>query len=104
MNKASNSSWWSHFPGGSLVAEGLADFTAGNTTPAACLISIASPRLLRHGILKCCGQDILPEAELVLYETLCQQPGDAYSRYNSLLRELVSFEHALDHLHSRQLS
>jgi hypothetical protein len=25
------------------------------------------------------------------------QSGDAYSRYNALIRELVSFEYALDH-------
>jgi hypothetical protein len=31
-----------------------------------------------------------------LYRLLHQQGGDAYSRYNALLRELISFEHALD--------
>jgi len=34
---------------------------------------------------------------LQLYRLLRQQGGDAYSRYNALLRELVSFESALDH-------
>jgi hypothetical protein len=36
------------------------------------------------------------EAELKLYGLLKQEGGDPYSRYNALLRELVSFENALD--------
>ncbi len=37
------------------------------------------------------------EPELHLYRLLRGQSGDAYSRYNALMRELVSFESALDH-------
>ena len=37
-----------------------------------------------------------PEPELQLYELLKREGGDAYSRYNALVRELVSFENALD--------
>jgi hypothetical protein len=36
------------------------------------------------------------EPELQLYALLGQETGDAYARYNALLRELVSFENALD--------
>jgi hypothetical protein len=36
------------------------------------------------------------EAELELYDLLMREGGDAYSRYNALLRELVSFENALN--------
>lgn len=36
-------------------------------------------------------------AELELYEILMTEPGNPYGRYNALMRELVSFEHALDH-------
>jgi hypothetical protein len=36
------------------------------------------------------------DAELELYRMLRQTGGDAYSRYNALLRQLVSFERALD--------
>ena len=41
-------------------------------------------------------------AELELYQLLSSS-GDrqSYSRYNSLVRELISFEHALDHRLSR---
>jgi len=35
-------------------------------------------------------------AELELHEILSSQPGNAYDRYNAIIRELVSFEHALD--------
>jgi hypothetical protein len=36
------------------------------------------------------------EPELQLYGLLQLERGDAYSRYNALVRELVSFENALD--------
>lgn len=42
-------------------------------------------------------------AELDLYELLGQEEGDPYSRYNALLRELVSFERALDYEFSHGL-
>jgi hypothetical protein len=36
------------------------------------------------------------EVELELYDLLKREGGDAYSRFNALLRELISFENALD--------
>lgn len=39
-------------------------------------------------------------AELELYAILQEEPGGRLFPYNALLRELVSFEHALDHLMS----
>lgn len=36
------------------------------------------------------------EHELQLYRLLKLEGGDAYSRYNALVRELVSFENALE--------
>jgi hypothetical protein len=41
------------------------------------------------------GQDVEPELEL--YDLLLLEGGDAYSRHNALLRELISFENALGH-------
>ncbi|MCX6930149.1 MAG: hypothetical protein NT154_44095 [Verrucomicrobia bacterium] len=38
----------------------------------------------------------MTEPERQLYRLLRQEGGDAYSRYNALIRELVSFEQALD--------
>ncbi|MFM7182014.1 MAG: hypothetical protein ACKO2G_11200, partial [Verrucomicrobiales bacterium] len=36
-------------------------------------------------------------AELDLYQLLASEGNQAHSRYNALIRELVSFERALDH-------
>jgi hypothetical protein len=83
-------------PGADLVANGLADAAAGRVTRDACLVSIAGPRL-RSAKLLSESHATIPEAELTLYDLLCEQTGDAYSTYNSLLRRLVSFERALDH-------
>jgi hypothetical protein len=41
---------------------------------------------------------LVADAELALYELLGKTEEDPYGRYNSLLRRLVSFEHALDRL------
>ena len=38
----------------------------------------------------------LVDAELQLYRLLREEDGDAYSRYNALVRELVSFCQALE--------
>lgn len=83
-------------PGEPLIRKGLADASAGNRTIEACLIAIARPRLQRAGLLPPNGplQSVEPEREL--YRLLQQQAGDAYARYNALLRELASFEAALD--------
>ena len=82
-------------PGQELVRKGLVDLNAGEVTAEACLVSIASPRLRQRGLLSG-GAALVPDAELVLYQLLGKAEADAYSRYNSLLRRLVSFEHALD--------
>jgi len=84
-------------PGEELVRKGLVDLNTGELTAEACLVSIASPRLRQRGLLSG-GAALVPDAELVLYQLLGKAEGDAYSRYNSLLRRLVSFEHALDRL------
>lgn len=84
-------------PGWELIAGGLEDLAAGRRTPAACLVWIAEPRLGRHGILSA-GHEVrrVEEPEATLYGLLHQEPGNAFGRYNSLLRRLVQFEHALD--------
>lgn len=83
-------------PGEFLVRQGLADAQAGRLTAEACLISIARSRLSRAGLVPETMSDLPREPELCLYRLLRAQGGDAYSRYNALLRELVSFEMALD--------
>lgn len=79
-------------PGGDLVAEGLADLANGQETIAALLVSIGAPRLRRLGI------DVpkpLRDPEHRLYGLLAlRDAGAAHSRYNALVRRLVSFERA----------
>jgi len=83
-------------PSEAFVRAGLADLQAGHCSIPACLVRMASPRLVRAGLLPESGAPFIPEPELQLYQLLRAQGGDAYSRYNALLRELVSFEQALD--------
>ena len=83
-------------PGEDLVRQGLADFESGLCTIPACLVCIARPRLNRAGLMPQSVPGRFSEPELKLYELLQSEGGDAYSRYNALLRELVSFENALD--------
>jgi hypothetical protein len=85
-------------PGESLVRQGLADLKTGRRTVPAYLISIARTRLRCAGLLPDAEVSLPPEPEpeLQLYRLLRQAGGDAYSRYNALLRELISFEQALD--------
>lgn len=84
-------------PGEELVRKGLDDLESGEVTVEACLVSIASPRLRQRGLLSG-DAALVPDAELALYRVLGRTEEDPYSRYNSLLRRLVSFERALDRL------
>jgi hypothetical protein len=82
----------SGLPGEDLIERGLADLRRGRETEAALLVSIGSPRLRRLGIE-------VPApfggAEHRLYALLSRTGSDsAHSRYNALLRRLVSFERA----------
>lgn len=86
----------SGLPGEKLVRKGLADLKSGRHTTAACLAAIARNRLITAGIIAEEEAPTFPEPELQLYQLLRREGGDAYSRYNSLVRELVSFEMALD--------
>lgn len=69
---------------------------AGRQTAPTYLIAIASPRPSRAGLLSEIQAELPPEPELSLYRLLRAEGGDAYSRNNALVRELVSFENALD--------
>ena len=80
-------------PGEELVRRGLADYQAGRRSAESFLVQIARPRLEKCGLLAPNRSDGL---ELELYRLLRQEGGDAYARYNALLRELSSFENALD--------
>jgi len=79
-------------PGEDLVRRGIADLAAGVESTEALLVSIGAPRLRRLGL------DVpepLLSPEHRLYELLRAEHGDgAHSRYNALVRRLVSFERA----------
>jgi hypothetical protein len=85
---------FSGFPGADLVATGLDDLARGDSTAEALLVSIGAPRLRRL------GYEIpapIPSAEHRLYELLAaEDPDAAHSRYNALVRRLVSFERAAE--------
>lgn len=82
-------------PGAELVLAGLEDWRKGRTdTVPALLVAIGSPRLRRLGIHLPYSFPEIPED--LLYQALSEQYGDsAHSRYNGLVRRLVSFERAL---------
>ena len=81
-------------PGGPLVKQGLADLEAGRETEASLLVLIGSPRLSDLGI-----RIPVPAPALVehrLYQFLARSDSNtAHSRYNALIRLLVSFERAV---------
>jgi len=82
-------------PGNELIREGLADLAAGRTSAASLLVLIGAERLRRIGLS-------IPEAPIAdpehrLYALLAIEDSDAaHSRYNALIRQLVSFERAAE--------
>lgn len=82
-------------PGGDLVQEGLADLTRGVESIPALLVSIGAPRLRRIGLPV--PASVIPAPEHRLYKRLAESdPDSAHSRYNALVRRLVSFESAAE--------
>jgi len=80
-------------PGTDLIAAGLGDLERGVASVPALLVSIGAPRLAALGVRLPCP---LTDPERRLYEYLRQEhPDAAHSRYNALIRRLVSFERAL---------
>lgn len=82
------------FPGGDLIASGLDDLRRGAETVPALLVSVGAPRLRRL------GHEVpapFPDPEHRLYALLAREgPDVAHSRYNALIRRLVSFERAAE--------
>jgi hypothetical protein len=80
-------------PGADLIEAGLADLSSGVESTASLLVAIGAPRLRELGVA-------VPEGpmnpEHRLYLRLAADDSDsAHSRYNALIRRLVSFERAL---------
>jgi len=83
------------FPAGDWIRQGIQDIQAGVESPQALLVAIGRPRLKRLGISV--PESFVQFPELRLYEHLCgPDPDGAHSRYNALIRRLVSFERAVE--------
>jgi hypothetical protein len=82
-------------PGAELITAGLRDLAAGTASAEALLVSIGAPRLRRAGLaIPSIGVD---NPEHALFALLAaSDPDAAHSRYNALIRQLVSFERALE--------
>ena len=93
----------SDLPGADLVAAGVAALHRGAVTVEALLVAIGAPRLRDAGLQFPDPPSLEHAPEMALYETLCRAPDveDAYGRYNSLIRRLVSFERALEQRNTR---
>ena len=91
----------SELPGAELIEQGLHDLVAHRDTDAAFLVLIGAERLRRLGLTVppppaawfAAPHDPWPEHRL--YARLAiSNPDSAHSRYNALIRTLVSFERA----------
>jgi hypothetical protein len=79
-------------PGEDLVRRGLEELEQGIESRESLLVSIGAPRLRRLGLAV---PEPFPSPEHRLYELLRREDGDAaHSRYNALVRRLVSYERA----------
>ena len=81
-------------PGADLISRGLADLELGIESEEALLVSIGVSRLGQLGLR---ADAPIRSPEHRLYKRLAEQDSDsAHSRYNALVRRLVSFERALE--------
>jgi hypothetical protein len=88
-------------PGEDLVRQGIRDLERGVESAEALLVSIGAPRLRRLGFDL---PKVFATPEHRLYELLSAEHGDAaHSRYNALIRRLVSFERAAGKAGVRQV-
>jgi len=81
-------------PGADLIRAGLRDIRDGVESIEALLVLVGAPRLRRIGF-DVPDTPYFPEDRL--YERLAAEDSDsAHSRYNALIRKLVSFERAAE--------
>ena len=83
-----------NLPGGDLVEDGLRDLARRVESAPALLVASFAPRLRRLGVAV--PEHEIEEPEHRLYLLLAREGEDsAHSRYNALVRRMVSFARAL---------
>lgn len=84
-------------PGEELIATGVEALGRGERGIEALLVAVGAPRLRTLGIPVPDAKRLPRHPELALYRAVGQRhPDDAHSRYNALIRRLVSFERELE--------
>jgi hydroxymethylglutaryl-CoA reductase len=79
-------------PGADLIEKGLRDLERGAETIESLLVSMSAPRLRVLGLAVAAP---IADPELRLYRRLAAQHGAAaHSKYNSLVRRIVSYQRA----------
>ena len=79
-------------PGADLIEKGLRDLERGAETIESLLVSMSAPRLRVLGLAVAAP---IADPELRLYRRLATQHGAAaHSKYNSLVRRIVSYQRA----------
>ena len=79
-------------PGADLIEKGLRDLELGAETIESLLVSMSAPRLTTLGLVVAAP---IADAELRLYRRLAAEHGAAaHSRYNALVRRIVSYQRA----------
>lgn len=79
-----------NLPGQELVYKGIEDLKKGLLTIESLLVLIGSPKLKSLGLSL--PEFSVDQPEHKLYELLSVDSDGAHSKYNSLIRRLVSFE------------
>jgi len=80
------------YPGGDLVAKGLADLSRRVYSQEALLVLVAGPRLTGLGFSIPIPPEVPEPYEHALYSLIeAENPGGAHAAYNALIRRIVSF-------------
>ena len=83
----------SALPANDLILAGIEDLQSGRESIAALLVAIGAPKLRSLGLEVPKNLPFNPEHRL--YDLLStDEPDSAHSKYNALIRKLVSFERA----------
>lgn len=84
-------------PGSDLIEAGLRDLQDRRETIASLLVSIGAPKLRSLGMdIPTIPAPFASSPEHRLYDLLAtDNPDSAHSRYNALIRKLVSFQRAI---------